>query len=309
MSKNLRILASFFALSFFPSAHAEICKKWEEPSQIGRLPNPLLHEASGLAISGRYPDRVYHINDSTNGPYIYVTDPTGKNARKLEISGFTSDDTEDLSIGPCGKESCVFVADTGDNDRKRKEVEIVVIKETATLAPKLIPSHHVRLKYPDRPHNAEAVAVHPLTGDLYIITKEGAKKPKRTLPAQVFTLKASELNSKTNEIHTLTHLGEIDTAHLLSHLPVKQQLVTSFSITPNGSSFLILTLGAAIEFGVDLNRLPETSALKEFVDYSIVSIGALEQQEAVDYLPSGRGFVYSTESKDSPAPLMQTLCK
>ena len=145
MTMNFKILASLFALGIVPSVPAEICKRWEVPTQIGSLPNSLIHEASGLAISARFPNRLYHINDSTNGPYLYTTDSQGERVRKIEISGFKSDDTEDLSVAPCGKDSCLYIADTGDNNKLRQEVEIVVIKEPTTLESKLTPTHHVRL--------------------------------------------------------------------------------------------------------------------------------------------------------------------
>ena len=102
---------------------------WGEGVEVGFL-DPVINEASGLAVSARYPNRLYHINDSGDTGRFFVTNLTGTDAQSVRVLGFNPRDVEDLSIGPCGQEvDCLFLADIGDNDRKRSWIEIVVVRE------------------------------------------------------------------------------------------------------------------------------------------------------------------------------------
>ncbi|WP_300008235.1 hypothetical protein [Pseudonocardia sp.] len=70
-------------------------------------------------------------------------------------------DAEDLALGPDG---AMWVADTGDNDRSRDTVAVIVVP------PRGEPRLH-RLTYPDGPHDAEALLV-DRAGVPFVITKE-----------------------------------------------------------------------------------------------------------------------------------------
>ncbi|MGH7892650.1 MAG: hypothetical protein ACREN0_10295, partial [Thermodesulfobacteriota bacterium] len=101
-----------------PVSRAALCKRWSEGEKAGALDRLQIDEASGIAVSRRFPGRLYHVNDSGSGPYFYVSDLNGGKARAVRIEGFEAfrSDFEDASIGGCfsGK-SCFFIADTGDN--------------------------------------------------------------------------------------------------------------------------------------------------------------------------------------------------
>jgi hypothetical protein len=78
--------------------------------------------------------------------------------RRVDIDPF---DAEDLARGPDG---ALWVADTGDNERRRDTVAVIVVPARGR------PALH-RLRYPDGPHDAEALLVDP-TGRPVIVTKE-----------------------------------------------------------------------------------------------------------------------------------------
>lgn len=70
------------------------------PTEIlGELDPLLVGEASGLAISRQFPDRLYHHNDSGGGPYFYLTSFSGEHTQKIEIEGFddSGQDLEDMA--------------------------------------------------------------------------------------------------------------------------------------------------------------------------------------------------------------------
>jgi hypothetical protein len=71
-------------------------------------------------------------------------------------------------------------------------------------------------------------------------------------------------------------------------------------ITPDGKRFVILTYVEAVEFFIDLSKpVPDPKTWREGQHYRRIAITTLEQQEAVSWLPDGRGFLYDTE-KVSP---------
>ena len=91
-------------------------------------------------------------------------------------------DWEDIAIGPGPKRGrwYLYIGDIGDNERRRGEVVVYRVEEPRTAACKAESSTGrataIRLRYPDEPHNARLL-VHPVTGDLYLISKAGNGDP------------------------------------------------------------------------------------------------------------------------------------
>lgn len=180
------LLSIFLALHSF--ANASLCKNWGPSEFWGQVPNQAL-EASGLIVSKKFVDRVYHINDGKKVPLI-ISNKGGKSSREVGIVDVKMKDIEDLAYGQCPDKSnyCIYIADIGDNERSRENVSIIVLKETE-FKDFVTPVAVWNLSYPDHPHNAEAMALHP-NGELFVITKE--KKKGEASSAQVF--KTSILN-------------------------------------------------------------------------------------------------------------------
>ena len=65
VSGALFIFGALFPLNY---SYADLCPKWGGGKEIGQLDHTLINEASGLAVSAKFPGRLYHINDSGGGP-------------------------------------------------------------------------------------------------------------------------------------------------------------------------------------------------------------------------------------------------
>jgi hypothetical protein len=127
-----------------------------------------LPEASGLAIGKRSSARLWLHNDS-GAPVLLAVDAAGKPAGRLTIGGARVEDWEALAAGPCGKGSCLFVGDIGDNNAKRKRITIYRIAEPAQ--PDGTATADVfHATYPDGSHDAETLLVAP-DGTVLIVTK------------------------------------------------------------------------------------------------------------------------------------------
>jgi hypothetical protein len=242
-----------------PIGYGQVCSGWKDAAHIGDL-QVQLTEASGLAASRQFPGRLYHINDSGDNGSFYLTDSAGKNTKAVAIDGFKPEDTEALSLGRCAAgRSCLFIGDIGDNDRQRSSIEIVVVDEVANFSRSMKPRQRLTLQYPDGPHDAESMAVHP-NGSIFILTKES--------PARLFK---AEQRTGTQ---TLTAVMTLDTG----------VIPTDMAISDDGARFLVLTYLEAIEFGLDFAKYRQR-----------IPIQVLQQQEAVAYLPGSRSFIYTSE--------------
>lgn len=121
MIKSLFLFTASLISFYYLPAHA-LCSDWQAPQKTGTLDHSILPEASGLAISKHFSDRLYHINDKGDEAFFYQTDLRGQNTRKISIANYIPVDTEDLAYGRCnasGTENCLVIADIGDNKADR----------------------------------------------------------------------------------------------------------------------------------------------------------------------------------------------
>jgi hypothetical protein len=82
-------------------------------------------------------------------------------------------------------------------------------------------------------------------------------------------------------------------------------------IAPDGMRFLVLNYVEALEFFVDLSKgTPHPESWTEGKEYRRIPITTLQQEEAIAYLPDGRGFFYATErSTGTTARIMRVDCR
>lgn len=155
----------------------------------GQLDTDLIDEASGLAVSRRFPGRLYHVNDSGDSGRFFQTAMDGSGTRPIVIDGFSPVDTEDLAFGSCGTANgdCLYVGDIGDNNRRRDEIRIVVVAEQEEYADRVFPVQTITVRYPDGPQDAESLVLHP-NGDLFIVTKFADYSLLEVHPSRIYRL-------------------------------------------------------------------------------------------------------------------------
>lgn len=140
----------------------------------GIVEAPELNEVSGLAASRQH-DVLWTHNDSGDRPRLYGLDFTGRLIATVKLHPAEAVDWEDIALAPNeGRADSIYVADFGDNRRQRRSVVIYVLDEPADLQAELQvePRARLELRYPDGPHNAESLLVHPTSHELFIVTKD-----------------------------------------------------------------------------------------------------------------------------------------
>ena len=262
---------------------------------IGHLDHKIIYESSGIENSTVYPNRLYHINDSSDSQAFYTSEIDGKNIRRVKIKGEGFLDFEDLSYGPCGNDQCLYLGDIGDNKENRDEIKIVIIKEEKTFDEEVEPFKVLRLQYPDGKYNAEAMSIHP-NGDLFILTKESHRGKSS---GKSFVFKLPKEKFERSEIGILERIGVLNLEEIWSKDKGKKKKITSMDIHPNGKSFVVLSYGGALKINHDL-----TLGWKDY-DRESLSITLLKQQEAICFREDGKSVLYTTESRKSSSPIYQ----
>jgi endonuclease/exonuclease/phosphatase family metal-dependent hydrolase len=164
---------------------------------VGRLENPRIDEASGLARSQREPGVLWTMNDDGK-PRLFAIDGTGLDRGDVDLKKADNDDWEDLASFTLDGDPYLVIADVGDNQGRRKKVTLYVAKEPGTSEDKTKVDWHVDFEYPNGPRDAEAVAVDIDNERVLVLSK-------RDIPPALY-----EVPLKSEDKATAKWLGTID---------------------------------------------------------------------------------------------------
>jgi len=279
--------------------------------------SPRLVESSGVAVSRAFPGVLWTHNDSGDGPYVYATDLRGTDRGALLIPGAQAIDWEDMSLGPCPvpftlqtrptrvtAATCLYLADTGDNLEFRPFVTIYAIPEPApperasdTLGTTRAPAV-LRLRYPDGPHDVEAVYVSPRDTAVYLVSK-GATRGSAIRLYRV-DRSAWRATDTTSEIVVATLVQTLDI------LPSAEagRLVTAGTVRPDGRVVALRTYTEIYLFypGVG-GRL--VAARDRPCNIAGMEIGG----EAIDYLDDSTLVMTSEAGRSRPGTIDTVRCR
>ncbi len=214
-------------------------------------------ENSAAVMSRSQPDILFTINDSGNEPLLFALDTTGADRGAWRLTGATNVDWEAASPGPCAatvgglsgtSRGCLYVGDVGDNQevlpfRVIYRVMVPVAERAGFLG--AITPERVAFRYPDGPHDVEAMYVAP-TGATYLITKRrrtGATGELR--PALVFMIPASTWGADS-----------VTVAAFVDSLPIvpgsaPERTITDAALSPDGRRLAVRTYAEIYVFASD----------------------------------------------------------
>ncbi len=260
------------------------CARYDPRARLtGRVP-AVLRELSGFAASRRHPGIFWAHNDSGNVSALYALRADGTIVTTVALRGVNLRDPEDIAVGPCaaGSElSCIYLGDIGDNGARRQSVQVLKVAEPerlddAPLVPAILP-----FRYPDGPHDAEALAVDPATARVFVITK--------TLFSLGDVYRIDGLGSREGgtavRIRTLRAPREFDST------------TTGADAHPSGTRLLLRTYTRAWEL-----RSPGARSFEDVLDVEPVAVPEQSQPqgEAISYTADGRGYLLGGEGAGSP---------
>lgn len=284
-----------------PQADCGRCTAYGAPMQSGSVAPGELSALSGVAVSRVQPDVLFAHNDHDR-PVVYALDQQGRLHARVTLQGAQTNDIEDIALGKCDAQTCVYLADVGDNAATRGEYSILRFVEpevpSAAGAMELMPKfEQLKFRYEDGSHNAESLMVAP-DGTLYIITKlapGSGGNVEATGPSDVFRIAGDAF-----------HQTSVATAQKVTTLSVPQRgepALSAAAAHPCGLGFLVRTYDRVYEFLVPPGAAFEGAFA---ATPTVVAMPDESQSEGIDYLANGRGFVTSGEG--AGAPILVTQC-
>jgi hypothetical protein len=279
-----------------------LCADYAKPEAAGDVAPLELSALSGLALSRSQPDILFAHNDHDRA-VVYALDLKGQLHARLTLEDADAQDIEDIAVGKCDTNTCVYLADVGDNTAQRDEYGVLRFPEPVVpSAPgneQQTPAfEQLRFRYEDGSHNAESFLVAP-NGNMYIITKlapGSGGNVDATGPSSVYRIDASAFAR-----------GGVAQATKVTTLSVPmsgEPALSAAAAHPCGSGFLARTYDRVYEFLVPPGAADFEAAFMAMP--KVVAQPEEQQSEGIDYLPDGRGFVTSGEGMS--APLMLTQC-
>lgn len=285
----MRLLLPLFLLTLGSCTARESDKKDKPP----RLDDKKLTEASGLAVSRRDPSLLWVINDGGSPAKIHLTRTDGKNRGSMKLRKEKNNDWEDLAAFTLDGKPYLLVADVGDNNAKRKKVELHVVAEPKSdpndsLDLSVKPDWSIRFRYEDGPRDCEAVAVDAKGGHILLVTKR-EKHPG------IYQLPLARPSSK--ETLTAKRLGPLAKLKLPpgAKLHLHHFQPTGLDISADGTMAAVLTYRGSYLF-----RRSENESWAEAFAKSPEILGAhgLSQAEALAFSADGRTLFITSEGKN-----------
>ncbi|HET8614654.1 MAG TPA: hypothetical protein VFL94_03940 [Actinomycetales bacterium] len=216
------------ALVGVPAAAAQTTAQTTAPgaTQVVTVSDPRISESSGLVASPTHPGLVWTVNDSGHTASVFgVSLETGRTVAVLRLRGTDARDWESMAAqrGADGR-GLLWVGDTGDNSVKRESIVLRLVREPATM-PKAgavvdVTPVSLRVRYPDGPHDVEALVATP-DGRLLLVTKELFAGTVYEVPAQAVATVVG--GTSVSQPVTARNVGG-----------VRQSLVTDASLLPDG---------------------------------------------------------------------------
>jgi hypothetical protein len=233
-------------------------------------------ESSGLAATG---DRLYTVNDGGERLQVFVLD-RGCRVRRIIDNPLNPYDVEDLARGADGT---LWLADIGDNAGSRSTIALELLTEAGGMT-------LYRYRYPDGPHDAEALLVDG-AGRPYIVTKE-------PLSSRVYTPAAAPSTGRVTPLRKVATLSFPFTG--TSGGPVgaaSQVLATGGAVAPDGSRLVLRTYTDAYLWTIPNGDI---AAALQADPVRRIALPPTEQGEAVAFSPDGRSLLTSTEKVPAP---------
>ncbi|MGV9575680.1 WD40 repeat domain-containing protein [Streptomyces sp. NPDC003509] len=265
--RSLLTVSAAAALLFLTGSVPAVADEGDGADRTFTIEDPRITESSGLAASRIHPGVYWTHNDSDDGPYVFAVDSrTGKTVATITMQGVGEPrDVEAISLGPDGN---LYVGDIGDNlDGSWDHVWIYRFPEPKRLADATVRATQFDVTYADGARNAEALMVHPVTGRVYIASKNEDGGGLYEGPQKL----------TTGGNNVFRRVGEVP-------------WVTDGAFSPDGRNLVLRSYFSARGYAFENGRLGEDRA---------VSVPLQGQSESVTYTADGSAMMFGSEGERS----------
>lgn len=296
----MRLHLTLLLIPCFPAvanaATDGVCAQWSAPLAAATVDDDKVNQVSGIVASHRYPGLLWAEEDAGSDPELIAIDSDGTKLNRVQVTDADNTDWEDITLGPCPSTladacGCLYLGDFGSNDGTRTEGVLWVVPEPSPLDNATLPATALRFTWPDGPHDAEALFVHPVTGVITVITKE------ITGPARLYRFPGTALAPSGDTVELLS-VGTLD----LEAAGSAGGRVTGGAISPLGDRIAIRTSADVLLYA--LGAADVGAALQG--DAEVVTVEVTDAGEAVTFSPDGERLLLIDEG---PSPTVwQVTC-
>jgi hypothetical protein len=271
-----------------------LAQGYNPPAKIATIKTGFVTESSGLVASRTLPGAYWTHNDSGDGPFIYAFDSRGNSLGVFRVTGANARDWEDISIGPGpqSNRSYLYIGDIGDNNEARTEIVVYRVAEpdlktsgkgsTKNRPNNTEPAEAIRLRYPDGKHDAETLLVHPVTGNLYVMTKVLFANPAIYKAEAPFTPGKTITMKRVSDIHVPSLFGGA---------------ITGGSVSPDGRRIALCDYFQGYELVLPSGTQNFDDIWKQRM--TGFDLGKRKQGEAIAYRLDGNALLATSEGKEA----------
>jgi hypothetical protein len=265
----------------------ELCADAEHDPASPQLQQPDLTETSGVVTSTANAGVLWMHNDSGGDPEVFAVGGDGAALGRFTLNGAEARDWEDIALGPLGPDDPspqLYLGDIGDNDSERDSVTVYRVPEPTVAGDgagadgALDGVGSVTLTYADGARDAETLLADPLTGDLFILSKQWDNSP-----VGVYRVPAG-----TADGASVTMERASDAA-----VPTGE-LTTGGEISADGTVIAVRTYQSVLLW----DRAPDQTVAEALTGEPCKAAAVSEiQSEALALLPDGSGYVTVSEGE------------
>lgn len=259
------------------------CPREEDPVLLGFVDDDY-QDLSGIAASRLEPDLYWVLED--NHDELRVLDSEGETVSEHDLpNGF--EDIEDISvvIDPETGVSLLFIADIGDNDAVRDEIELWIVEEPSPWVDSDLEPLQIELAYPDGSHDAETLLVDPWTLDVFIVTKDAPDEQS------VYVKRAPHDDEGPYELEDLGDFSELDLR------------ATGGDVSPDGFRVIVREYSSTARMWFRDGYEPLEEAFDR--EPCEIEVDDGSRGEGIGFTRDGRGVVSIGEGDDVPLYLIE----
>ena len=243
------------------------CSNYGQLTYITKLPKKL-DENSGMAMGKD--STVWLVNDSGGADKLYQINFEGKYVKQLEVKNAKNKDWEDMARD---KDGNVYIADTGNNANKRKDLVIYKLSDPDEEKGDKIKAEHIEFSFPEQnkypPKKSKLLydteAIFYAKDSIYLITKNRSHPFKGE--ALIYRIPAKK--------------GKYEATFLGAFIPCTEFSVckiTAADISPDGKTIALLGYGKLWLFtNFELSKFFEG-------ELRTVDLGVSTQLESISFL-------------------------
>ena len=295
MRRKSKPLQRFAPLLLFAGCAATVLAATPVPEVTGRLENPAIREASGLARSQREAGVLWVINDGGADVIVHAIDHAGIRQGEFKLKKSNNKDWEDLASFRLDDIAYLLIADIGDNLARRPYRTLYIVEE-----PQAAENHKAKIawrldySYPNGPRDAESVAVDVENQRILILSK-------RDIPPLLYAL---PLHPEADDRLTASLLGPVlslprPRREDVEFAPFRKDWYwqpTGMDISQDNLAAVIMTYRAVYYY----ERDPEQGWFDALNSKPLrISLGNFKNAEAIAFADDQRTVIVTGEGKHS----------